>query len=208
MSELPLHLPELTEDDTAAPTAPKPRKSDLPKHATEAEMDALFRVIDNVRDMAIFRLAYHAGLRASEVGAVLMRDYSERTERIFIRRKKGSNAGEHRLNRAELKALRAWLKIRGPKAGPIFLTRERTAISRKRLDRMTRQYAELADWPEHLRHFHTLKHSCCVHLLSKGFHVDQVQDWVGHANIQSTMEYAKVTNPRRDEMADSLRDWR
>jgi len=34
--------------------------------------------------------------------------------------------------------------------------------------------------------------------LSKGFGVERVQDWIGHANIQSTMEYAKVTNARRD----------
>jgi integrase len=37
---------------------------------------------------------------------------------------------------------------------------------------------------------------------------DEVQDWVGHANIQNTMIYARVTNSRRDEMATRLKDWR
>jgi hypothetical protein len=32
-----------------------------------------------------------------------------------------------------------------------------------------------------------------------------VQDWIGRANIQSTMEYAKVTNARRDDIAKQLR---
>ena len=46
-------------------------------------------------------------------------------------------------------------------------------------------------------------------LLSKGFGVERVQDWIGHANIQSTMEYAKVTNARRDDMAQELKEtWR
>src|SRR5260370_1320768 len=60
-----------------------------------------------------------------------------------------------------------------------------------------------------LRHFHVLKHCCATHLLSKGFGVERVQDWIGHANIQSTMEYAKVTNARRDDMAQELKEmWR
>src|SRR5437870_9774276 len=57
--------------------------------------------------------------------------------------------------------------------------------------------------------FHVLKHCCATHLLSKGFGVERVQDWIGHANIQSTMEYAKVTNARRDDMAQQLKEtWR
>lgn len=192
-----------------APPVKRPkRKSDLPKHASEEEMDRLFAVIDNPRNLAIFRLAYHAGLRASEVGSIQMRDYEARTERIFIRRKKGSNSGTHRLNRVEARALRAWLKIRKNQPGAMFLTREGTPVGRKRLDVLMRTYGELADWPEHLRHFHTLKHSCCVYLLSKGFDVTRVQDWVGHANIQNTMKYLTVTNPRRNEMEELLMDWR
>ena len=60
-------------------------------------------------------------------------------------------------------------------------------------------YGAAAGIPLHLRHFHVLKHCCATHLLSKGFGVVRVQDWIGHANIQSTMEYAKVTNARRDD---------
>ena len=53
----------------------------------------------------------------------------------------------------------------------------------------------------------------CTYLLTEcieqGFGVERVQDWIGHANIQSTMEYAKVTNARRDDMAQQLKEtWR
>jgi len=47
-----------------------------------------------------------------------------------------------------------------------------------------------------------------THALSKGFGVERVQDWIGHANIQSTMEYAKVTNARRNDMAQQLKEAR
>jgi integrase len=190
------------------PRAKKPRPDGAPKHASEEEIGRLFAAIDDPRNLAAFRIAYHAGLRAGEIGRLQWRDYSADTERVFIRRSKGSNSGEHRLCKAEAKALKAWLKIRGRKPGPLFFSRERTPLSRTMLHRYIQRYGELADWPAHLRHFHTLKHSCCVHLLSKGFNVEQVQDWVGHRRIDSTMVYARVTNPRRDEMAESLRDWR
>lgn len=77
------------------------------------------------------------------------------------------------------------------------------------LDVLMKKYGEEAGIPEKLRHFHVLKHTCATHLLSKGFHVEQVQDWIGHANIQNTMIYGHITNARRDEMAEQLRDtWR
>jgi type 1 fimbriae regulatory protein FimB/type 1 fimbriae regulatory protein FimE len=138
-----------------------------------------------------------------------MRDYSPRTGRIFVRRLKGSNSGEHPLCREEARALKAWLKVRGEEPGPIFPSNRKRGISRNMLDVLMKRYGRAAKIPPALCHFHALKHSCATHLLSQGFHVEQVQDWIGHANIQNTMIYARLTNARRDEMAAALRDsWR
>ena len=38
--------------------------------------------------------------------------------------------------------------------------------------------------------------------------MEQVQDWVGHANIQNTMIYSRVTNARREQMGKALQDWK
>jgi site-specific recombinase XerD len=126
----------------------------------------------------------------------------------MITRLKGSNSGEHHLCRAEAKALKAWLKERGTAPGVIFRSKKGGPISRQRLDALVKQYAVFAGWPEKLRRCHTFKHACCTHLLSKGFNVEQVQDWVGHANIQNTMIYSRVTNARRDQMGKALADWK
>ena len=50
----------------------------------EEEIDRLFSVIDSIRDRAIFRLAYHAGLRASEIGMLQLRDYDPKAAKILI----------------------------------------------------------------------------------------------------------------------------
>jgi site-specific recombinase XerD len=148
-------------------------------------------------------------LRASEVGWLELRDYNQHTERIYVHRLKGSNSGEDHLVREESKALRAWLKTRDSVSGAIFLSNRRTPIQRRQLDVLMKQYGALAGIPEKLRHFHVLKRTCVTHLNSRGFRVEQVQDWVGHANIQNTMKYLHITNPGRDQMAEQLRDtWR
>jgi type 1 fimbriae regulatory protein FimB len=161
------------------------------------------------RDRAIFRLAYHAGLRASEVGKLDLRDYNSRTDRIYVHRLKGSNSGEHHLMREEARALRAWLKIRGDEPGCLFPSRKHSPISRFQLDELMKQYGEAAGIPKELRHFHVLKHTCCTHMRAMGKTVEDIQDWVGHVNIQNALIYSHVTNARRDEIARSLQDkWR
>jgi type 1 fimbriae regulatory protein FimB len=188
---------------------PAGRRKKKPVHLVPQpdEVERFFAAIDRPRDRAIFRIMYHAGLRASEIGLIEMRDYNPRTDRLMVTRLKGSNSGEHPLNRKESKALKAWLKIRGTLPGVLFTSRKRGPISRQTLDELAKLYGAAAGWPAKMRHCHTFKHACCTHLLSKGFNVEQVRDWVGHENIQNTMIYAKVTNSRRDQMAKALTDW-
>lgn len=193
--------------DQAKPAGRK-RKKTAPAIPQEDEVQRFFKAITSVRDRALFRLMYHAGLRASEVGLLEMRDYSPRTERIMIHRLKGSNSGEHPMNRETARALRAWLKVRGSGPGAIFRTRLGGPIGRKMLDKLTKHYAAIAKWPAKMAHCHVFKHACCTHLLSRGFNIEQVQDWVGHANVQNTIIYGRVTNSRRDQMGKALADWK
>ena len=77
------------------PVAARKKKKPMPAIPQEEEMGRFFKAIDSTRDRAIFRLMYHAGLRASEIGLVEMRDYQPRTDRLMVNRLKGSNSGEH-----------------------------------------------------------------------------------------------------------------
>src|SRR2546422_10830182 len=67
-----------------------------------------------------------AGLRASEVGLLQMRDYDPKAFKIFVHRLKGSTSGHHHLVREEARALRAWLKVRGSFPGPIFRSKQKS----------------------------------------------------------------------------------
>lgn len=199
---------ESTNEPPKPPSGGRKRKKLTPVIPQEDEIARFFKAVVSTRDRAIFRLMYHAGLRASELGKLELRDYAPRTDRLMVTRLKGSNSGEHHLNREESRALKAWLKVRGSAPGAIFPSKMGGPISRQMLDVLVKEYGAKAGWPVKMRHCHTFKHACCTHLLSKGFNVEQVQDWVGHANIANTMIYAKVTNSRRDQMGKALADWK
>ena len=187
---------------------------------SQSELKSLFVAIDasgrgsratrlSVRDRALFSVAYRRGLRASEVGLLTMRDYTpptinERTGRLYVRRLKDSDSGLYQMTKPEYKDLRAWLKLRGDYEGPIFSSGRRRPISRQRLDALMKRYGKAAGIPPALRHFHALKHTCAVHLLLAGLGVDQVQNWLGHRNIQNTMVYLQVAGIRLNAAAEKL----
>jgi site-specific recombinase XerD len=177
------------------------------KYLTTEEIDRFFACIKDPRDRALFRIAYHRGLRASEIGKLQLADYRASVGRLYIARLKGSNAGEFRLTSVEQTSLRAWIRERGQAPGPLFPSRNRRAISRWRVAELMQRYCALAGIAPDKAHPHALKHSCATHLLEMESDITIVQDWLGHKDIRSTMEYAKITNRKRDEAASRLNDW-
>lgn len=186
----------------------KPRRHSVElKYFTEQELESLFRAVDSVRDRAILRIAYHRGLRASEIGAIQLSDWLQRDDRIIIRRLKGSAGGEYHLTSNEVRALRAWLKVRGSDPGPLFLSREGRPISRQMLDVLMKRYGRKAGLDLGKCHMHALKHSCATHLLNRGESLEDAKDHLGHRSIKSTEVYAQFTHKRRHERDRRLRDW-
>ena len=185
----------------------KRKPKHVPEYLTPEETERLFRTITTVRDRALFRLAYHRGLRASELGMMQVSDYRPSAGRIFVRRLKGSNSGEYHLTKIEQQALRAWLRERGSAAGALFPSRNHHPISRFRLDQLMKKYCTAAGIPSVKAHMHALKHSCGTHLSALDPDIVAIQDHLGHANIQNTMKYIQIASKRRDEFADRLSDW-
>src|SRR2546422_4645416 len=79
---------------------------------TQDEVRRLFAVITGKRDRALFPLAYHHGLRASEVFLLRREDINTRQGRIYIPRVKGSIAKTYPRQPENLRRLRAYLRTR------------------------------------------------------------------------------------------------
>lgn len=189
------------------------RQKRAPKYLSPEEIQALLRVIEPPRDLAIFRLAFHHGLRASEIGMIQMRDYRPGSrpdvDYLVIDRLKGSRGGDTLLVPAAAVAIRKWIKHRGWSVGPMFITRQSTPITQQRLDILMKRYCAMAGVPREKAHFHALKHTCATVLLSVfNENIVQVQRHLGHASIQSTMIYADLTEAANKERSARLKNWR
>lgn len=185
-------------------------QKDSVQYLDEHELDALFsaiRAAGSLRDRAIFEVAYHRGLRASEVRLLNVADFNAAARVLFIRRLKKGNSGEYPITDREHAALLEYLCVRGREPGSLFLSRNGRAISRFRLHQLMNLYGEACGLSESKRHFHCLRHTAGTMLVERT-DIDLVQDHLGHRDIRSTLVYAKVRNKRRTELGRRLaKDW-
>jgi integrase len=185
------------------------RKLDETMYLQPEEITSLFAAIKSKRDRAIFRLVYHRGLRAHEVGLLQVSDFRDRDTMLFVRRGKGSISQNYRLLDEEARVLRAWLRERGTAPGPMFPSRQgRNGITRFRLDQLMKDYCRAAGIRKEKAHMHALKHSCGTHLAERGNAPDTIQDWLGHREASSTAIYMHFSRKRREEAVEKNSDWR
>ncbi|HSY51462.1 MAG TPA: tyrosine-type recombinase/integrase [Thermoanaerobaculia bacterium] len=170
-------------------------------YLTKAEVERFFAAIppDNARDRLLFDVIYRYGLRRTE--AVLIRREHLTDGRIWITRRKGGISGEYPIHPTTRRLLWSYLAEFGGHGRPyLFVSRQSDIwpISGSTIYQLFRGYAEAAELPADRRHPHVLRHSIAVHLMNAGLDAADVQDWLGHRDIASTMVYAAVTNKRRE----------
>ncbi|HLG99488.1 MAG TPA: tyrosine-type recombinase/integrase [Bryobacteraceae bacterium] len=184
-------------------------------YLTEPEIESFFRAIetegrtgsraDTIRDRALFETALGRGLRASEVGKLELKHLRLKENRLFVTRLKGGRTGEYLISEREARALRLYLRVRGWMNGPLFPSRNKRAISRRRLDELQKFYGAKSGLPREKQHFHCWRHTCATRLLEHGIAIEEIQDILGHEDIRSTMIYAKITSAKRMEVGERLR---
>ncbi len=163
---------------------------------THAEIRKLFAVITNLRDRALFLVAYRHGLRASEVALLTTEDVDFEKPQIRIRRLGRGPSDNHDLQQDEHVALQRYLESRKERSAVLFVSSRGQPITRRGLDWLMKSYGALARVPPAKRHFHALKHSIATHLLNAGADLRVVHEWLGHAVLQSTAVYLYLTKPK------------
>jgi len=186
----------------------EPRQDATPLPAitflTQDEVRQLFAVITGKRDRALLQLAYHHGLRASEVSLLQHTDVHEKPGRIYIPRVKGSIAKTYPMQPEDVRLVRAYLRTREDDSPYLFISTRGIPLERRSYWDLMQKYGKQAALPKAKRHFHALRHAIAVHLLDAGADVAFVQDRLGHANIQNTMVYMRYTTVTRDAQTRQL----
>lgn len=147
-----------------------------------------------LRDRTLLLLMFRHGLRVGEA-CLLKWDAVMLEERcIAITRLKGSSSGVHRLQPDELEAL-VLLRDRYSGSYALFVNERGTKLTTGAISKMMKRSGELADLPLPV-HPHMLRHSCGYYLAEQGLPTRDIQEYLGHKNIQHTVRYT-AANPAR-----------
>lgn len=182
-----------------------PRKhSRLPEVLSLEEVNALLRSIRERCYQAIAMVMYGAGLRISEAIALEVGDIDGRRGVIHVRNTKTKRDREAKLSQALYEWLRRyWAQVRPPEP---YLFWSRKTGKRLRVSTVRKALAlaaKEAGIKKPVRP-HILRHSFATHLLDEGYDVHVVRELLGHASIDSTVRYARVTRKRIRETPSPL----
>src|SRR2546426_11396335 len=100
--------------------------------------------------------------------------------------------------------IRSYLRARADESPYLFVSNSNIPISRDMLYHLMQTYGELARLPREKQKSHCLKHSIATHLLDAGADLAFVKDWLGHANIQNTTIYARLTTATLEAQARTI----
>lgn len=181
------------------------------KYFNQKDLKKLFNTIGKsnnkyaLRDLTICRVAYRCGLRVTEIGLIDIENYNKFTGELYCKRLKGSWSNTIRLDKETIKILNKFIKEFNVIEGTLFKSRNNNPISRKTLDLMFKDYCKAAGIKnKDLYHFHTLKHTCAVHLAESGLDIKELQSWLGHKNVNNTLKYFNFTTKQQEEMYKKL----
>ncbi len=187
-------------------SSPK-RDQYLPRVLKEDDVAALLDSIPastplELRDRAIFELAYATGLRAEELTTLDVGDADFDAEELRVHGKGGKERvvpiGEQawRTLNSYLERGRPFLaRERQPEEPAVFLSKSGRRLGTADLRRRLRAWVGRAGTPPGTTP-HTLRHSFATHLLEGGADLRTIQELLGHATISTTQTYTRVESRR------------
>ena len=174
------------------------RRDYLTAHELELCLKAAKQGRHGVRDYAMVLLAYRHGLRVSELVGMRLDQLDWSTAHLWVARQKGSLSTQHPLDGDELRALRAWLRVRDKHPSrhlPYLFLSERGPCTRQMFNYLVAAIGQRAGLLLHV-HPHMLRHSCGYALANQGRDTRLIQDYLGHKNVQHTVRYTRTAAAR------------
>ncbi len=153
-----------------------------------------------LRDRALFEIAYSSGLRAEELVRLDTTSIDFDAEQLRVEGKGAKTrmipAGEPAMAALAryLERARAALS-HGPDEPALFLSKSGRRLSTSDVRR------RLSVWSRHAAmqgavHPHVLRHSFATHLLEGGADLRSIQELLGHASVSTTQTYTRVESAR------------
>ena len=178
-----LHLPPIKKDKK------------LPTVLSKQEVWQLLKHCHLLKHKMLIGLLYGCGLRCMEVRSIRLRDMDFDRKVLHIKESKGRKDRMVPLSEHLIRGLKKYLAAEHPqewlfngsprdRGGGDFDSR----YSQRGVQWVVKRIAKDAGIQKEVS-VHTLRHSYACHLLEDGMNIVTLQELLGHANIETTMEY-------------------
>jgi integrase/recombinase XerC/integrase/recombinase XerD len=153
-----------------------------------------------MRDRALFEIAYASGLRAEELVDLDVTSVDFDAEELRVEGK-GSKTRFVPAGEPALRALTRYLErargalLQQPGEPALFLSKSGRRLSTSDIRRRLRMWARTAAVQGGV-HPHALRHSFATHLLEGGADLRSIQELLGHASVSTTQIYTRVESAR------------
>lgn len=179
------------------------------KYCTQKEIKELFKATTHSHELHRFRARHKAmlvcmyslGMRRNEVINLMLNDILWDRQRVFVR--KGKNYKERfiPINSYNLKILENYIfdaridfKF-ASQSDYVFVSRRAEQLSGAGLECNLKQIIKATN-NEDLQHKnvtpHMLRHSIATHFLQAGMKIEDIQQFLGHASLESTQIYTHI----------------
>ncbi len=183
---------------------PSPQKKER-EVLSRKEIEQLYNACESNKDKALLGLFYGCGLRRNEVEALNVKDISFKGRLVYVRSGKGKRRRVVPVPERVITDLKEYYyqervhvlhkqKATAAESQSAFIL---NVIGSRMLGQsLWRRLRYLVlkaeiDHPERVT-LHNLRHSIATHLLDGGLSVEQVRDFLGHTNLESTQGYTRV----------------
>jgi type 1 fimbriae regulatory protein FimB/type 1 fimbriae regulatory protein FimE len=169
-------------------------------YLTDAEVERLIKAAGKKnrhghRDATMVLVTYRHGLRTAEVTRLRWDSIDLDRGEIAVRRAKNGKPGTHPLSGREIRELRRLKRDQAPASSFVFTSERGAPFSPRGFRQMIERLGVAArfDFPVNA---HALRHACGFKLANDGLPTRDLQDYLGHRNIQHTVRYTELSPTR------------
>lgn len=177
------------------------RQKKLPRYLEEDEVELLISSAETLRDKLIITLLYTTGLRVSELVTLKKSDVDLQDCTVRVLGKGGKERYVY-FPRKIRETLKKYMD--SVKGEWLFPSRGGGHIHYTTVERMIRKAAKKAGIKKRVTP-HVLRHTFATRSLEKGMDIREIQELLGHSNLNTTQVYAHVS--RRRLKRDYERIW-
>jgi site-specific recombinase XerD len=172
----------------------------LPRAIDAPNIQQLLAVISSVRDRALILLLLRTGMRVGELLGTQMSDINLHDQKIMIyeAHKTGIGRVVYFSDDARL-ALQKWLQERDARQPYLFYSKRNPMLTYAAARCVFMKLVKRAGLSGQGYTLHRLRHSFASELLNAGMRLECLQPLLGHACIEMTRRYARLTDKRREQ---------